>query len=200
MIPTRTPEMPTSKLFHYYTSRAYAGRDVRQDTGQSVRESLNAMRRAGVCPLQYWDDGKHTITESPSGGSSSAAKEYLDKSGFPMYARIMPKKAIPAIKSSLLYRRPVIMSMNWYPNYFDARADGIIMKPPAGSASLGGHAVCILGYDDYDKWFVVKNSWGTDFGEGGMFYFPYRLVADNAGLLNSNYVNDLWSFDLIPPK
>ncbi len=37
----------------------------------------------------------------------------------------------------------------------------------------GGHCVCCVGYDDVQKYWICKNSWGTGFGDGGYFRIAY---------------------------
>ena len=46
-----------------------------------------------------------------------------------------------------------------------------------GSAHCGGHAMVIVGYDDARGAFRVLNSWGTDFGDGGYFWWDYENLA-----------------------
>ncbi len=41
-----------------------------------------------------------------------------------------------------------------------------------------GHAVLLVGYDDSQQCFRVKNSWGTSWGEGGYFRIAYNDVMD----------------------
>ncbi len=38
---------------------------------------------------------------------------------------------------------------------------------------LGGHAVLLVGYNDAEQYFIVKNSWGPDWGENGFFRIAY---------------------------
>lgn len=38
---------------------------------------------------------------------------------------------------------------------------------------LGGHAVLLVGYDDANQCFIVKNSWNTGWGEAGFFRIAY---------------------------
>jgi Papain family cysteine protease/Domain of unknown function (DUF4384) len=56
---------------------------------------------------------------------------------------------------------------------------------PQGSPNTGGHAVCIVGYDDvkFGGAFKIINSWGRKFGEEGYFwvkYADYRKQVKNA--------------------
>jgi len=45
---------------------------------------------------------------------------------------------------------------------------------------LGGHAVTLVGYDDTENAFIVKNSWGKKWGENGYFRINY-YDASGAG-------------------
>jgi C1A family cysteine protease len=48
-------------------------------------------------------------------------------------------------------------------------------------AELGLHAVCIVGYDDDDGCWIVKNSWSDKFGENGFFRIKYgQCCIDDA--------------------
>jgi C1A family cysteine protease len=42
---------------------------------------------------------------------------------------------------------------------------------------LGGHGVVIVGYNDAEQCFIVKNSWGTGWGENGFFKVAYSEVS-----------------------
>jgi C1A family cysteine protease len=42
-----------------------------------------------------------------------------------------------------------------------------------------GHAVLVVGYNDTDQSFLVKNSWGTYWGESGYFRIAYDDVTDD---------------------
>jgi len=43
-----------------------------------------------------------------------------------------------------------------------------------GTNNYGGHATCLIGYDDAKEAFLLRNSWGTKFGNGGYVWFPYK--------------------------
>lgn len=57
---------------------------------------------------------------------------------------------------------------------------GIVLMPPSGDDIIGGHAVVFIGWKQIDgrTYFVVKNSWGTDFGDKGYLYFPLDFITE----------------------
>jgi hypothetical protein len=51
-----------------------------------------------------------------------------------------------------------------------------IWSPSSTEKSIGGHAMCVIGYDDskYGGAFEVMNSWGTQYGENGFVWIKYN--------------------------
>jgi hypothetical protein len=49
------------------------------------------------------------------------------------------------------------------------------------ATTRGGHAVLIVGYDDDEEYFIVKNSWGTGWGESGYFRIDYSQLTNDVG-------------------
>jgi C1A family cysteine protease len=62
---------------------------------------------------------------------------------------------------------------------------GVIPMPKKNEEMLGGHAICIMGYDNKKRRFKFKNSWSTAWGEKGYGYIPYKYVE--------KYGADIWS-------
>ncbi len=58
--------------------------------------------------------------------------------------------------------------------------DGIIDVQVDGSGnpapSVGGHAMLIVGYNRTQNYFIVKNSWGTDWGHDGYAHISYEYI------------------------
>ena len=48
---------------------------------------------------------------------------------------------------------------------------GRMWKPLQGEQRIGGHAMTIVGYDEFG--FIVRNSWGERWEDGGYTRFPY---------------------------
>ena len=58
-------------------------------------------------------------------------------------------------------------------------------------AVLGGHAVLIVGYNDTTQRFIVRNSWGTGWGDKGYFYMPYQVIQ------NVSMSSDFWVINAV---
>ena len=64
---------------------------------------------------------------------------------------------------------------------------GKVPMPGKNERVLGGHAVLDVGYNDADKRFLVRNSWGIGWGKQGYFTMPYDYLADR------NLADDFWT-------
>lgn len=87
---------------------------------------------------------------------------------------------VPGIKRLLCMGIPVIWVMRVTPMfgalafYKDWRTSADL--PPDTSQVMGEHAVCIMGYDDAVGRFLVENSYGKNWGDGGFFGVPYASI------------------------
>ncbi|MDD5657062.1 MAG: C1 family peptidase [Elusimicrobia bacterium] len=82
--------------------------------------------------------------------------------------------SVDALKKAVAQYGPIPTSMLVFDD-FKHYQGGVYKKTPGGKF-LGGHAVLIVGYDDSDRSFIVKNSWDTGWGEKGYFKIAYSEV------------------------
>jgi hypothetical protein len=80
---------------------------------------------------------------------------------------------IQAVKKALSEKKPVIIGMNTPLSFNTAKSPWQPWESPA--TSWGGHALCVVGYDDtqYGGAFEIQNSWGEDWGNGGYIWIRY---------------------------
>ncbi|MBD9541738.1 hypothetical protein IB276_20035 [Ensifer sp. ENS04] len=103
---------------------------------------------------------------------------------FPYIGQAQCKNIAPRVKVSrysvhttedarkrALNRGPVIGALQIFEDFYTYT--GGIYQYVAGDF-LGGHAVCVVGYNDDEECWIVKNSWGSEFGERGYFRIKYR--------------------------
>ncbi len=85
--------------------------------------------------------------------------------------------SVDAIKTALYTYGPMVTTMNVYSDFF--YYTGGVYKYTSGSYQ-GGHAITIVGYDDTNSCFIVKNSWGN-WGESGFFRIAYSELNSVVG-------------------
>ena len=97
--------------------------------------------------------------------------------------RISSYQEVSAIESSLktaLYNYgPLATTMAVFEDFFSYHS-GVYHYVAGGLA--GYHAVLLVGYDDAGQYFIVKNSWGTWWGESGFFRIAYSELHSGSGL------------------
>jgi len=72
------------------------------------------------------------------------------------------------------YSGPAVIGVNWYSGMFAPGADGFIRV--TGSVQ-GGHAILVRGYNAKHRRFLLRNSWGRDWGRGGDCFISYDDMA-----------------------
>jgi len=93
------------------------------------------------------------------------------------------------IKNALFQYGPLPTTLDVYTDFFSYRSGIYSLAPGCCSDSKicpnchyeGGHAVLIVGYDDDEEYFIVKNSWGTGWGESGYFRIDYSQLTNDVG-------------------
>ncbi|MPM73726.1 hypothetical protein SDC9_120708 [bioreactor metagenome] len=82
---------------------------------------------------------------------------------------------VSGIKQALDLGYPVVIAFHVYQSFDNMwNTNGVWSSLNAGETSRGGHAACIIGYDDTKQMFKVQNSWGTSGGDNGYFWVTYN--------------------------
>lgn len=87
-------------------------------------------------------------------------------------------KDISKIKRAISNKMPIVFGIDSYENFGWHNAvlvDGVWNGYHSGNKD-GGHAMCIVGYDDKKAGgsFEIMNSWGEDWGNKGFFWIKYE--------------------------
>lgn len=95
-------------------------------------------------------------------------------------------QSLNAIKTALVKYGPLPIAFMVYEDFMHYKT-GIYSY--ATGKRLGGHAVLLVGYNDAEKYFSVKNSWDTGWGEQGYFRIAYSQLDNsvNFGLSTIAY-------------
>jgi len=101
-------------------------------------------------------------------------------------------KDVNALKAAV-YQGPVATGFYVFEDFY-AYTGGVYTH--VSGELLGGHAILVVGWDDADQCFIVKNSWGPDWGESGYFRIAYSQMLNEVdfGADSVAYVNP-WTID-----
>jgi hypothetical protein len=69
---------------------------------------------------------------------------------------------------------PAVLGVNWYEGMDDTWDCGRLHF--SSTRALGGHAILCSGVNVRDKYFVLHNSWGKDWGTGGNARVGFQLM------------------------
>jgi C1A family cysteine protease len=75
---------------------------------------------------------------------------------------------------------PFVFGFTVYESFLSdqVRTSGQVLMPGGGEAPVGGHAVLAVGYNDGAQVFIVRNSWGSGWGQQGYCRMPYAYLID----------------------
>ena len=81
------------------------------------------------------------------------------------------KQNIDDLKACLNDGYPFVVGISIYESFEseNSATTGIIKMPLCNEKLLGGHTVAVVGYDD-NYGFLVRNSWGINWGIRTLFY------------------------------
>jgi C1A family cysteine protease len=195
-----------SRLFLYKATRNLLG--WTGDTGAFLRSTMGALVLFGVPPENYWPYDIQNFDTEPTSFLYAFAKNYQTIS----YYRLDPPGTTPTtlltrIKTYLAAGLPSMFGFTVYSSYSQASATGKFPFPVAKESVVGGHAVVAVGFDDRIKIknsspggsettgaILIRNSWGTGWGDGGYGWLPYEyilrsLAVDWWSLIKSDWIN-----------
>lgn len=178
-----------SPLFLYKVARNLM--NSMGDVGASVRETMKAMAAFGVPPEKYWPYEVDKFDEDPSAFCYSYAQSYKTLKYFRLDRPELTKEILLfQIQAVLAAGFPCIFGFTVYSSiYKEENIDkGYIPYPSKGDQVAGGHTVVAVGYDNYKQIkhsdgekksmgaLLIRNSWGTEWGQKGYGWLPYYYV------------------------
>lgn len=169
-----------SRLFVYYIGRLrdkqlFNEASPLADEGMTLTGAIDALTMKGACLQSSWPFELDNINSSPPEEAFLQAMHYKISE-----AKEVPT-TIPAMKACLAEGFPIIFGLKLTKKFFSPGPNGIIATPdPADpkSAEHGMHAMLVVGYSDNEQMFIVRNSWGEDWGDKGYCYVPYDYAGN----------------------
>jgi C1A family cysteine protease len=188
-----------SRLFLYYNTRVLMGTEG-EDSGAYEEAVIQSLLQDGVCDERTYPYVESRFTQTPNDNCYDEAQNH--KIG--RYECV--GNDLDAWRSALAEGYPIFFGITVFPSFMNPR-NGRISMPRSGEPEDGGHAMCCVGYSDPDRVFIVRNSWGTQWGDRGYCYIPYDYICNDKYNSGDNWViydlntisredaDDAWSDD-----
>lgn len=142
------------------------------DAGTSLKSALKVAKKFGALTAENLPfDGK--LVKVKEGNFLKVAGKFKIKAYFNLAQKQSEK--INLFKEWLAYHGPVLTCLDCDDSWNYPPKGGILTKYDKKSVD-GGHCVSIVGYTPTH--FIIRNSWGTSWGDKGFVYASYDYVQD----------------------
>lgn len=175
-------EFVPSRLFIYYNERCVEG-TVFMDSGAQLRDGIKVMHRLGCCPEEMWPYEIEMYQTRPAEECYEVAAAHTAQA----YQRV--QQDVMHLKSCIAEGFPFVFGFIVCQSFESKQVatSGKMPMPTNSDRPLGGHAVIAVGYDDSQEVFIVRNSWGSKWGQRGYFMMPYDYIR------NKMLAQDFWT-------
>ena len=174
-----------SRLFLYALCRILDNTPLNVDSGTTIMTACTVLSQYGYCKEDAFPYSK-SIQKLPS------LQSFQSSQLVPTYSYQNVPQDIATIKNVLYSGKPIIFGINVYQSFMTPRVEktGMIPMPDLKTeVCLGGHCICMVGYNDSNSTFMCANSWGDTWGFNGFFFLPYKYVSDKRLALDFTVIN-----------
>lgn len=154
------------------------------DSGTTLSSLVNSLNTWGIVDNSVWPYSAQNIFVLPPPSIETNVPK------FNSYQRLTRKTSVALqiedLKSQISQNRAVVCSFLVYSNGMTSAVLRTGIFPMPSGSVRGGHAVCIVGYDETN--FLILNSWGPYTGTSGLFKIPASYIG------NSRYAGEWFAF------
>jgi len=148
--------------------------------GAYLKDAMASMHQDGVLPFHQFAYDENECHDKPEKYELHKALDFKIK-GYNRLTTAGNKYDVDllAIKQNIAQGAPVIIGMmvgGTFMQKMQGKEVWIPTQSDYNQRGFGGHAMCVIGYDDYKEGgaFEIMNSWGEAWGKKGITYVTYR--------------------------
>jgi C1A family cysteine protease len=164
-------EIMPSRLALYFNGRAVRGWQ-NQDSGACIVDVVKSTFKLGVADEKLYPylTTKFKLKPPASVYANALLHQTLQ------YQKVDNSKE-ENIVAALAEGNPVIFGSTLYEGY-DNLKNNTMHMPDLKAKVVGGHCQLIVGWSAAKKAFLVRNSWGKEFADGGHWWMPSAYLTD----------------------
>ncbi len=148
--------------------------------GAYLPDAMKTMSQNGNMLFREFKYDERSCSDKPDAQEKQAGRAYTIH-GFNRLSNGDNAKEIDmlAIKQHLAQGAPVVIGMmvgGTFMNDMRGQDTWIPSRGDYDASGFGGHAMCVIGYDDYKEGgsFQIMNSWGEEWGKKGVAWVRYK--------------------------
>ena len=148
--------------------------------GTYLNEAMEVMKQGGSLPFSKFAYDESSCNHKPDRQELQAASAYKTRG----YNRLTASgddytTDLLAIRQNLAQGAPVVIGMEVGGSFMQSMEGREVWRPTRADyqkGGFGGHAMCVIGYDDNKEGgaFQIMNSWGENWGKRGVFWIRYK--------------------------
>ncbi|MBD2463685.1 peptidase C1 [Oscillatoria sp. FACHB-1407] len=162
-----------SRLFVYYNARARHD-SQHEDSGTMMYCAIESLIEHGACCEDLWLNDEAMIFDEPDESA------YENAANFTITEAEFIETDLDLWRHTLAEGYPIAFALNLFESFNTATENRGRISLPKRSEDVrethAWHAMLCVGYSDKDRMFIVRNSWGSDWGDRGYCYIPYDYV------------------------
>ena len=157
--------------------------------GTWIKTAMAVLEDKGICTETVWPYNPNKIADNE--GQDPPPADAVEKAASYRIAQgdLVEPRWVDDLKKALANNKPVAFAVPVYGYWLSepVHTNGDIRMPLPADKVIGGHAMCMVGYqDDADVpgggYFLVRNSWGTTWAKesapgAGYCRLPYAFMA-----------------------
>ncbi|WKZ67656.1 MAG: C1 family peptidase [Flavobacteriales bacterium] len=156
--------------------------------GSYILRAMDDMLQRGAVPFSRFAYTDSDCSAQPDAETERSATRFRIK-GYQRLSRTDDPNSpvdMVAMKQYLAQGSPVVIGMLVGGSFMEGMAGQEVWLPTQQDTRMqgfGGHAMCVIGYDDYKLGagqggaFQIMNSWGPEWGRNGIAWVPYDAFA-----------------------
>ena len=174
----RRDNLPISNRSFFSASFLYSQVMIGNDEGSTLPDNLELARTTGVATIITFPYTENTTIKPGVHAFREANRFRLSE------YRWIQHDDVDTFRLFLSQGYPVIIALRVYDDIFSYRGG---IYNPTGLPSQNNHAVTVYAYNDAERTFSAKGSWGEQWGESGSFRFSYETL-NNSSLVREAYI------------
>ena len=164
--------------------------------GSFIQKAMEFMADKGVLPFNEFPYDDQDCGRQASGALMNKAAENR-MHGFTRLTETEDVNGINirAVKEHLAKDAPVVIGMMVGGTFMQEMMGKDTWAPTdddRSQAGFGGHALCVIGYDDRRQAFQIMNSWGPEWGNNGIAWVRYADFKE--------FVREAYGIDPMPKR